>query len=145
LLRAFFSTEQLLPALVVYRAVYYLLPLVAALVVLLGDEVLQRRSQAARATAFLGRLSEELTPRLLAVFTFLAGLVLLFSGATPAAAGRLALLDRVVPLGVIETSHFAGSVVGAALLLLSQGLARRLNAAHLLATMAIAAGMGASL
>src|SRR5439155_1465197 len=64
------------------------------------------------------------------------GVILLFSGATPAAAGRLAILDRVVPLGIIEASHFLGSVVGAALLLLSQGLARRLDAAYLL-TMAV--------
>jgi lysylphosphatidylglycerol synthetase-like protein (DUF2156 family) len=62
----------------------------------------------------------------LAVFTFLSGIILLFSGATPAAAGRLALLDRVLPLGVIETSHFIGSLVGAALLVLPHGLARRL-------------------
>ncbi len=67
----------------------------------------------ARVGAAFGWLAEQLTPRVLAVFTFLAGVVLLFSGATPAAAGRLALLDRVLPLGVIEASHFLGSVVGA--------------------------------
>ena len=38
-------------------------------------------------------------PRLLAVFTFVGGVVLLFSGATPAAAGRLALLNRFLPAG----------------------------------------------
>jgi phosphatidylglycerol lysyltransferase len=76
-----------------------------------------------------GWLTEELTPRVLSMFTFLAGVVLLFSGATPAATGRLGLLDRLLPLTVIEVSHFIGSVVGAALLLLSQGVARRLDAA----------------
>jgi phosphatidylglycerol lysyltransferase len=68
-----------------------------------------------------------LTPRLLSVFTFFSGLVLLFSGATPAAPGRLDVLDRVLPFGVIEASHFLGSVAGAGLLLMSQGLARRLD------------------
>jgi phosphatidylglycerol lysyltransferase len=71
--------------------------------------------------------------------------VLLFSGATPAAAHRLALLDRFVPLGVIETSHILGSVAGALLLLLSQGLSRRLDAAYYLTTVAITAGIAASL
>ena len=33
------------------------------------------------------------------------------------------------PLGIIEASHFLGSIAGAALLLLSQGLARRLDGA----------------
>jgi len=79
------------------------------------------------------------------VFTFIAGVVLLFSGATPAAAGRLALLDRVLPLGVIEASHFLGSIAGAALLLLSQGLARRLDGAWLATVAVVATGIVASL
>jgi phosphatidylglycerol lysyltransferase len=81
----------------------------------------------------------------LAVFTFLAGAGLLFSGATPAAPGRLAWLDGLLPLGVIEVSHFLGSIVGAGLLLVSQGISRRLDAAYYLATGGIAIGIAASL
>lgn len=55
------------------------------------------------------------------------------------------MLNRMLPLGVIELSHFAGSIVGAALLLLSQGLARRLDAAYFLTVVAMAAGIVASL
>ena len=113
--------------------------------VLVVDELRQRRGQAARAGAFLGWLSEEITPRVLAVFTFLAGAGLLFSGATPAAPGRLAWLDNLLPLGVIEASHFLGSIVGAGLLLVSQGLSRRLDAAYYLAVGGIALGIVASL
>ncbi len=145
LLKPFLSSAQLLPALVVYRAIYYLLPLATALVVLVVDELRQRRGQAARASAFLGWLSEEITPRVVAVFTFLAGAGLLFSGATPAAPGRLAWLDNILPLGVIEVSHFLGSIVGAGLLLVSQGLSRRLDAAYYLAVGGIALGIAASL
>jgi phosphatidylglycerol lysyltransferase len=125
--------------------VYYLLPLTAALIVLVVDELTQRRAQAARVGAAFDWLTEQLTPRVLAVFTFLAGVVLLFSGATPAAEGRLAILDRMLPLGIIEASHFIGSVAGAALLLLSQALARRLDAAWVLTVAVIAAGIVASL
>ena len=145
LLKPFLSSAQLLPALVVYRLVYYLLPLAIALVALVADELAQRRQQAARAGALLGWLSEALTPRVLAVFTFLAGAGLLFSGATPAAPGRLAWLDDLLPLGVVEASHFLGSIVGAGLLVVSQGLSRRLDAAYYLATGGIAAGIAASL
>ncbi len=149
LLGPFFTTSftpaQLLPSLVAYRAVYYLLPLCAALVALLVDEVWQRRSHVARITAYFDRASEELMPRLLAVFAFVGGVVLLFSGATPAAAGRLALLNRFLPLGVIETSHLIGSLAGAALLLLSQGLARRLNTAYYLTAFILATGIVSSL
>ena len=91
LLQPVLAPGELLPSLVMYRAVYYLLPLTMALVALVADEVWQRRAQVARMrVARLGRLTEQLTPRALSVFTFLAGVVLLFSGATPAAPGRLA-------------------------------------------------------
>ena len=71
--------------------------------------------------------------------------MLLFSGATPAAAGRLALLNRFLPLGVIESSHIIGSLAGAALLLLSQGLARRLDTAYYLTAFILTAGIASSL
>jgi len=101
LLKPFIASTTLLPALVAFRAVYYLLPLSVAMIVLVADEVHQRRAQAARLGATLDWLTEQLTPKVLASFTFLAGLILLASGATPAAAGRLSLLNRVLPLGVI--------------------------------------------
>ncbi len=145
LLKPFLTSADLVPALLVYRGIYYLLPLAIALVVLVADELRQRREQAARAGAFLGWLSDAMAPRVLAVFTFLAGAGLLFSGATPAAPGRLAWLDAILPLGVIEVSHFLGSIVGAGLLLVSQGLARRLDAAYYLAAGGVAAGIAASL
>jgi phosphatidylglycerol lysyltransferase len=145
LLRPYLTSGELLPSLVVFRVIYYLLPLAIALVVLVADEIHQRRPEAARAKAVMDRVSEELTPRVLAVVTFIAGVVLLFSGATPAAAGRLAFLDRFLPLGIVETSHFVGSLVGVALLLLSHGIARRLDAAYYMTALAIVAGIVASL
>ena len=145
LLEPYVPSAALLPALIVYRAIYYVLPLAVALVILVADELSQRRAQAARVGAAFDWLTEQLTPHVLAVFTFLAGVVLLFSGATPAAAGRLTFLDRLLPLEVIEASHFLGSIAGAALLLLSQGLARRLDGAWLLAVASVATGIVASL
>lgn len=145
LLRPWLTSAQVLPALVVYRAVYYLLPLSVGLVALVADELWQRRQHVRRAGAAVGRLTEQLTPRALAVFAFLAGLVLLLSNATPAAAGRLAQLHRLLPLGVIEASHFLASIAGALLLLLSQGLARRLDAAYYLTMVVLAVGTATSL
>ena len=145
LIEPLIGPADLVPALVVYRIVYYLLPLAVALVALLADEIYLRRAQAAWLGSTVGRITEQLTPRALAVLTFLAGVVLLFSGATPAAAGRLNRLNRLLPLGVIEASHFLGSIVGAALLPLSQGLARRLDGAYYFAVAAVAIGIGASL
>jgi len=145
LLKPYLSSADLVAPLLLYRAIYYLLPLGVAIVGLLFDEVWQRRVPTRRTAELIGRIVEQLTPRLLSALTFFAGMVLLFSGATPAAHGRLLWLNRFVPLGVVETSHFIGSLVGVVLLILSQGLSRRLDAAYHLATGAIAVGIGASL
>jgi phosphatidylglycerol lysyltransferase len=145
LLAPYLTSSQVLPALVAFRAIYYLLPLAIALLMIVVDELLLRRAHVARIGTAAARISEQLTPRLLAAATFLAGAVLLFSGAMPALTGRLALLDRVVPLSLIETSHFAASLIGVALLVLSQGLARRLDAAYFLAVWLLGAGIAASL
>jgi len=144
-LRPYFDSAAVVPALVVYRLVYYVIPLTVALVGLLADEMHLRREQTARLATRVGQLAEQLTPRVLAALTFAGGAVLLFSGATPAAEGRLAWLGHIVPLGIIETSHLLGSVAGAGLLLLSQGLARRLDAAHVLAVALTGTGIATSL
>src|SRR4030095_9542813 len=144
-LSPFLTAAQLVPALVVYRAIYYVAPLSVALVGLLIDEALLRRAHAARLAAAIGRVTERLAPQHPADLPLLAGVMLLFSGATPAQADRLQWLDRVLPLGVIEASHVTGSVAGAVLLLLSQGLSRRLDAAYYLTIATVAAGVVASL
>lgn len=144
LLAPYLSAEQLLPSLLIYRLVYYVLPLTMGLAGLLLDEVRQRHRQAFAALGSI-RIATVLAPRAMAALTFLAGIVLLISGATPAAQGRLEWLDKFVPLGIVETSHFVGSVVGVVLLLLSQGLSRRLDAAYYFAMVALGIGVFASL
>ena len=145
LLKPYLDSASLLPSLVLFRVVYYLLPLSIALLVAVADEVRRHRRRVARVGAVIDRIVEEVSPRLLAAFTFLGGVVLLFSGATPAAQGRLSLISWIVPLGVIEASHFLASVAGVGLLVLSQGLARRLDVAYFLAVWLLSVGAAASL
>ena len=143
-LSPFLTAPQLVPALVVYRAVYYVVPLTVALVGLVIDEVLLRRAHAIRLAASIGRITERLTPQMLATFTFVAGVMLLFSGATPGEAERLHWLDRVLPLGVIEASHVTGSVAGRRCCCSRKG-SRRLDAAYYLTIVTVTAGVVASL
>ncbi|MCB1821753.1 MAG: bifunctional lysylphosphatidylglycerol flippase/synthetase MprF, partial [Candidatus Competibacteraceae bacterium] len=73
------------------------------------------------------------------------GAVLLFSVATPALEIRLKWLKDLIPLSVLEISHFISSLVGVGLLVLARGLQRRLDAAWLLAVAFLGAGIAASL
>jgi phosphatidylglycerol lysyltransferase len=79
-------------------------------------------------------------PRLVALLVFIAGAVLLFSGAVPAASGRLEALHRVLALPYIEASHFLASLAGGTLLLLAHALSRRLDAGWQLALALLAVG-----
>src|SRR5262249_18884087 len=62
-LKPYVDSAKIVPALLIYRAVYYLLPLTVALVGLIGDELHQRRAQAARVTAALVPATQQLSPR----------------------------------------------------------------------------------
>ena len=145
LLRPYLSPEQLVSSLILYRIVYYLVPLAAALAVLVVDEVRLQRRRLAEWTSAFGQLTGQMVPKVLAAFTFIAGALLLFSGATPGEAGRLRFLTGFLPLGVLEASHFIASVAGVGLLLVSHGVARRLDTAFYLAAATLAVGIAASL
>ena len=115
--------EQIISALVLYRVVYYLLPLTAAATLLAGYEL---RSGVA---APIGRAAVAISPLLLATLTFIAGAWLLVSGVTPLSGAATDLLELHVPLPLVEASHFIGSVAGFAMLVVARGLLNRLDAA----------------
>ena len=89
---------------------------------------------------------ENFAPRVLAGAVFLAGVVLLLSGATPEIDSRMEWLRGIVPDPVLELSHLAGSAVGVGLLILARGPAvQRLDGAWWTAMLLLAAGIAASL
>ncbi len=139
--------ETLTAALLGYRVIYYLLPLTAGAVILAGLEAAQaKRSAAALSIArTVGGWVSGLVPFVIAMMAFAAGVILLASGATPAAGWRLALLEQWVPLPLIHLSHFLASLAGVALLLLAHGLRRRLSAAYWLTAVLLAANIVLSL
>jgi phosphatidylglycerol lysyltransferase len=115
--------EQIISALVLYRIIYYLLPLIAAAILITGYEL---RSGVA---APIRRAAVAISPMLLATLTFIAGTWLLVSGVTPLSGAATDLLELHVPLPLVEASHFIGSVAGFAMLVIARGLFHRLDAA----------------
>ena len=87
--------EAVLPALAMFRVIYYLLPLGVALGVLTIDEFYQRRHAVGQWGNAFGTLTMAVAPKLLAVFMMLGGAVLMFSGATPTAARAAGLGQRL--------------------------------------------------
>jgi phosphatidylglycerol lysyltransferase len=135
---------RLLGILLVFRGLYYLLPLAVAGLALGAYESrhLRRRLPLAQP---LAEWFSALVPQAMAGLVFGGGVILLFSGATPGVGSRLAFLDRTLPLPIVEASHLLASAIGVALLLLARGLQLRLNAAHHLTAALLAGGIALSL
>ena len=129
------GAAPLAAALLLYRLIYVVLPLLVACVLLLANEArrLMVTQQAIRAASGLAA-------PVLAILVFLSGVVLLFSGATPEIDSRLEHMGFLIPHRLIDASHFGASLVGVLCLLLAQGLRRRLSAAWLLTTVLLLVG-----
>jgi phosphatidylglycerol lysyltransferase len=134
-----------LGSLLAFRVVYYVVPLTAAALVLGAHELVQRREGLRRVGKVFGRWAPSVVPQALAITSFLGGAILLFSGATPTVRGRLLWMRDFIPLPVVELSHFLGSMAGAALLIIAQGLQRRLDGAYLVTVSLLSTGIVVSL
>ncbi|WP_317847856.1 bifunctional lysylphosphatidylglycerol flippase/synthetase MprF [Pseudomonas sp. HTZ2] len=129
------GAAPLAAALLLYRLIYVVLPLLLACVLLLASEA--RRLLFARQAI---NAAAGLAAPVLAILVFLSGVVLLFSGATPEIDTRLEHMGFLVPHRLIDASHFGASLIGVLCLLLAQGLRRRLSAAWLLTTVLLLVG-----
>lgn len=128
-------------ALLLYRLIYIGLPLVIACMLLLANEAkrfIPAGRQAVRATSGLAAA-------ILSLLVFGSGVVLILSGATPAADERLEYLSFLIPHRLIDFSHLAASLVGMLCLLLAHGLRRRLSAAWMLTVILLISGAGLSI
>ena len=123
----------LVGALIVYRLIYYVLPLLVA-ASLLGLNELRGTMPATRAALRRAlELTGAIVPTAASLLVVLSGIVLLASAATPIDPTRLQVIASIFPLAVVEASHLVGSLVASVLILLAPALQRRLITAYWLA------------
>lgn len=118
--------DALAAALVMYRLIYFALPLIAAITLL---SIVELRAGTGRGNnSFVSALRHAL-PQASAALTVLAGVWMLISGVTPATNAATVTLQTHVPLPLVEASHFLGSIIGVLLLICTKGLLHRLDGA----------------
>ncbi|UVE16629.1 bifunctional lysylphosphatidylglycerol flippase/synthetase MprF [Pseudomonas sp. LS44] len=127
------GAAPLAAALLLYRLIYVLAPMLLACLLLLLVEA--RRFMAAPL-----RVASGLGAPVLSLLVFLSGMVLLFSGATPSIDTRLEHIGFLIPHRLIDASHLGASLIGVLCLLLAQGLRRRLSAAWALTLILLLVG-----
>jgi phosphatidylglycerol lysyltransferase len=140
-----YPAAELTGALVVYRIIYYWLPLLVAGAVLLAYEIRQHNVLQHRITQVPLMVLRHGIPQVFSALLVLAGTVLLFSGTLPGEPERLEWLNEMLPLPVMEISHLAGSVIGLLLLGLSRAVRLRLNSAYQATVVLLLAGIAVSL
>ncbi len=136
------DNATVLAALLAYRIIYYVAPLILAAMLMAFHEGRQWRNRdrgKGRGTDPL-TIALPLAPLLLGVLVFLSGAMLLVSGALPAAPGRMDTLATILPLPISEMAHVAASLVGVMLLFVALGLYRRLDGAFWAAHTLLVAG-----
>lgn len=139
------SSAVILAGLLVFRVIYYLLPLFGAIILLGLHELSLRRGLATRMVKEINCWSNVVAPLVLSWCTLLSGAVLLFSGATPIVITRLDFLQHSIPLPLVQVSHFVGCLIGAALLVLARGLQERLESAWRWITILLGLGIVVSI
>ncbi|MHB8909823.1 MAG: bifunctional lysylphosphatidylglycerol flippase/synthetase MprF [Syntrophales bacterium] len=134
------APASIVAALLLFRGIYYLLPLALSIAAMVAGEIIQRMVVAGKVAHYLGGWVSRLAPHALSFATFASGMILLFSVATPPTHGRLAWLTDFVPLPILELSHFLASLSGIGLILLARGLQRRLDGAYILTVILLGSG-----
>ena len=138
--------DALLGSLLAYRAVYYVVPLVFG-TLLFGCKELstQRARDSPGRTSSPACTSRRSCRRSPAPSPSSPARCCCSRARRPAVDERLAFLDQLLPLAVLEVSHLVGSVVGLGLLVLARALFRRVQAAYHISVWLLVAGIFASL
>ncbi|HEY4319906.1 MAG TPA: lysylphosphatidylglycerol synthase domain-containing protein [Gemmatimonadales bacterium] len=128
-------------ALLLYRVIYYLVPLFFATAILALESSRKPNSSVSPAT----RVAREVAPHLFAVLTFITGCMLLVFDILPGGVTHIRWIGNLLQIALIEGSHFIGSLVGTGLILLAFGLERELRSAFHLTVAFLLLGIPAAI
>ena len=122
------NAQGVFAAVLLFRLIYYIIPLLAAAILLAIYEARQRKDLLREAGRWLSVLSHTISSYL----AFVGGLILLVSATLPTAWNRLPLILQELPRNVLGVGHFICALSGAALLFVSYGLEKRQSRAFAL-------------
>lgn len=143
--------EAVTVALVSYRVIYYLLPFLLGILLLILSEayisVKKRWSGTEKLEGTLrgvAKVAGSSIPAAVSGATFLSGVILLIGSSVALSPKALEMLEKFWPLELFELSHILGGVIGMVLILLSFALWQRVRAALWLAGFLLIAGAALS-
>ena len=133
-------SDVLFGILIVYRGIYYLTPLLVAILTFVVREALALRKHIEKGAKQTIHALAPFIPTALSLLVFISGTLLMFSVATPSVKKRLLLLAPIIPLELLELSHFAASLNALGLLIIADALRRRIDLAYYLTLLLLGVG-----
>lgn len=118
-------TQAVFAAVLLFRLIYYIIPLLAAAVLLAIYEARQQKNMLREAGRWLSVLSHSIS----AYLAFVGGVILLVSATLPTRFNSLPAIYASLPKSLLGLGHLACALSGAALLFAAYGLERRQNRA----------------
>ncbi|AKL98249.1 phosphatidylglycerol lysyltransferase domain-containing protein [Endomicrobium proavitum] len=116
--------------LLAYRAIFYFCPLVIALSMFGFYEIARLVKKFDDKTRIFGKTVSSAVVQVLAVSTFFAGMIAMFSASTPFNVEQIQNFLRLLPVWTKDLSHFLLSVTAASLLFLSRALQLRIKGSY---------------
>ncbi len=140
-----FSSADILSALVMYRIVYYFLPLALAALGMFFYELRHHGERLVRGSPLLSSALDQSLPAIFSILLFFCGALLLISGVTPARPEHIEILGRYLPLIGIEFAHLTASLAGVVLLLMARAVRLRIRPAWAASLTVLTIGAAAAL
>ncbi|MDR1418262.1 MAG: phosphatidylglycerol lysyltransferase domain-containing protein [Endomicrobium sp.] len=131
------SNPVVIGALLAYRAIFYFFPLLIALVLLGSFELRIFTKKFQNRAKIFGKTISSVVVQVLALSSFIAGMVAMFSTATPFDVAQLKFIINLLPSWFADLSHFLLSVTSIILLFISRGLQLRIKKAWSIACILI--------
>jgi phosphatidylglycerol lysyltransferase len=140
MLEPYFDTIDIIRPLLLFRTIYYFVPFLLGLLALIFYEFEEREKFLKKVGKATYSSLSGLTPQIFSILVFLGGISLLFSGALSSDPEYLHKIGYIVPLPLIEASRLLGSMMGVLLLLLANGLWKRIDGAYVLSLIVLLMG-----
>ena len=135
------QAQAVFAAVLLFRIIYFIIPLLAAALLLAVYEVRQRSDMLRETGRWLSVLSHSIS----AYMVFAAGVILLVCAMLPPGKHMLHALRSMIPYEALAVGHFFTAISGAMLLFVSYGLERRQSRGFQLAVLCLCLGIAGAL
>ena len=121
------SNPGVVGGLLAYRMIFYLFPLLIALIILCVFEIMTFTKKFNKTTKIFGKTVSSVIVQVIALSSFFVGMIVMFFTSTPFDVAQLKFVINLLPVWFADLSHFLLSITTIGLLFVSKALQLRIK------------------